>query len=75
MPLATFWVFLCIVLGIALAQILPVAKRMHAKFTELTQQLRRRLHGRMREFGAWLQCGRGMLAEFGGTGDGAVIYC
>ena len=43
MPLATFWVFLCIVLGIALAQILPVAKRMHAKFAEITQQLRRRV--------------------------------
>jgi len=28
---------------------------MHAKFAEITQQLRRRLHGRMSEVGAWLQ--------------------
>jgi hypothetical protein len=55
MPLATFWVFLCIVLGIALAQILLVVKRMHAKFAEITQQLRRRFHGPMSEVGAWLQ--------------------
>lgn len=30
------------------------AKRMHAKLAEIKQQLRRRLHGRMREVGAWL---------------------
>jgi hypothetical protein len=27
---------------------------MHAKLAEIKQQLRRRLHGRMREIGAWL---------------------
>jgi group II intron reverse transcriptase/maturase len=31
-----------------------MAKRMHAKLAEIKQQLRRRLHGRMREIGAWL---------------------
>ena len=31
-----------------------MAKRMHAKLAEIKQQLRRRLHGRMREVGAWL---------------------
>jgi len=31
-----------------------MAKRMHAKLAEIKQQLRRRLHGRMREAGAWL---------------------
>lgn len=31
-----------------------IAKRMHAKLAEIKQQLRRRLHGRMREVGAWL---------------------
>ena len=31
-----------------------MAKRMHAKLAEIKQQLRRRLHGRLRDVGAWL---------------------
>jgi RNA-directed DNA polymerase len=31
-----------------------MAKRMHAKLAEIKQQLRRRLHGQMREVGTWL---------------------